>query len=115
MSSYEQLISKAILGTDEDRDTSERRLGVKMAVSRAIFCQVPNCGNGLDQTSAALVEFWSSHIDSAHRKGEPDMGMIVVCPSCIPEIKGIKLPPGHDTDARIDTWNGREWQRLETK
>ena len=115
MSSYEQLIGEAILGTDEDRETSERRIGVKMAVSRAMFCQVPNCGKVLDQSSAALIEFWSAHICENHCEGDPDMGMIVVCPSCILEIKKIKLPPGHDTDAKIDTWNGREWQRLETK
>ena len=115
MSSYEQLIGQALLGTDQDRETSERRLGVKMAVSRAMFCQVPSCGKVLDQSTAALIEFWSTDIAEVYRHGEPDMGMIVVCPSCTPEIKKIKLPPGHETDAKIDTWNGREWQRLETK
>jgi hypothetical protein len=115
MDSFEKMIGEAILGTDEDREASERRLGVKMAVMRAMFCKAPGCGRCLDQSSAALIEFWSAHLDrGVHCTGEPDQGLTVVCQRCVEIVKGITIPAPDEIDLKIDTWSGREWHRLET-
>ena len=112
--SYEQLIGKAILGNDEDRKTSERRIGVKMAVSRAMFCQFGKCGKCLDQSTAALIGFWSRHIDRVHSSGTPDCGLVVTCQACLPKVKAIEIPLGDEIDIKIETWDATEWHQLKT-
>jgi hypothetical protein len=74
---FEDLIGQAILGDDQDKEDSMRRVSVKSAVMRAMFCQSPKCGRILDQRSAILAGFHS------HDTGDdPDMGSMVLCPKC---------------------------------
>ena len=50
--SISELIGQAILGDDEERETAERRAGIKSAVMHRITC---DCGAILDQRTASLV------------------------------------------------------------
>lgn len=50
--SFTELIGQAILGDDAERQTAERRAGIKSAVMHRIQCE---CGSILDQRTASLV------------------------------------------------------------
>ncbi len=74
---FEDLIGRAILGDDQDKEDSMRRVSVKSAVMTAMFCQSPKCSRILDQRTAILAGFHS------HETGDdPDMGSMVLCPKC---------------------------------
>jgi hypothetical protein len=76
--SFTELIGQAILGDDEERQTAERRAGIKSAVMHRIQCE---CGSILDQRSAALLTV--EGIASKRRNSA------IVCKSCRPRMEQL--------------------------
>ena len=74
--SISELIGQAILGDDEERQTAERRAGIKSAVMHRITC---DCGAILDQRTAALVTVQG--LATGGRRSA------VVCDKCRPRME----------------------------
>lgn len=89
MPSVDSLIADTILGNTTPED-SARRIGVKLAVQRRIFCE---CSQILDQNSA---ELWN-------RNGR---AVGVVCPDCGQKLRArLATIPGYSgDDYTVDTW-----------
>jgi hypothetical protein len=92
-----ELIGQAILGSEDDRRTAERRAGIKAAVMRMMQCE---CGSILDQRSAALVTVQG--IATGGRRSA------IVCSNCQPRMQEIaqqthEMKPGLFRTT-IETW-----------
>lgn len=74
--SFTDLIGQAILGDDEERQTAERRAGIKSAVMHRIQCE---CGSILDQRTASLVT-----VEGLATGGKKSA---VVCSKCRPRME----------------------------
>lgn len=95
--SISELIGQAILGDDQERQTAERRAGIKSAVMHRIQCE---CGNILDQRTSALVT-----VQGLATGGKKSA---IVCSNCRPSIeetasKTHELKPGLFRTI-IETW-----------
>lgn len=96
--SISELIGQAILGDDEERQTAERRAGIKSAVMHRITCDT--CGAILDQRTAALVT-----VQGLATGGKKSA---IVCSNCRPSIEKTahqahELNPGLFRTT-IETW-----------
>ena len=99
--SISELIGRAILGSDSDRETAGRRAGIKAAVMQMIQCE---CGSLLDQRTASLVTV----------KGIATGGKrsAIVCAACRPGIEETahrthEIKPGL-FQTTIETWHSRQ-------
>ena len=95
--SFTELIGAAILGDDEERQTAERRAGIKSAVMHRITC---DCGAILDQRTASLVT-----VEGLATGGRRSA---VVCQKCRPSIeqtasRAHELKPGLFRTT-LETW-----------
>ena len=96
--SISELIGQAILGDDAERETAERRAGIKSAVMLRIQC---DCGAILDQRSAALLT-----VEGLATGGKKSA---VVCSNCRPRMEEIanrthEMKPGIFRTT-IETWS----------
>ena len=95
--SISELIGQAILGDDQEKQTAERRAGIRSAVMHRIQCE---CGAILDQRSAALVT-----VQGLATGGKKSA---IVCGDCRPSIEQT-AHQAHETHpglfrTQIETW-----------
>ena len=88
--SYEQMIGRAIMGDDADKDTQMRRVDCKMYASQKIFCE---CGDVHDQKKIQILRNHEGAIQG------------VVCRKCRTRAEETILLAPDSTGLRGWTWD----------
>jgi len=101
MSTYKNLVAKALLGDDKQKVDSTRQITCKLAASTRMFC---DCGEILDQSTVHVLEM-------VHRETSRESTLTACCQSCA-EKQGAKLQQivrlhGAEYEVFWTTWRAR--------